>query len=171
MASQHNPQITAQRPGIESSPVCDPKETSLEFNTSKGVHSVAAVAALLKWHGHQVKIMPTSGEPSPYDLLVGEKHRVEVKVCARRTDGFWFFNIHRHGILDESSVDAYILRLEQVPEFKCALHLVIPAPIKRSTVTISLRSLITRYARYYNRFDYIGRSSWQELGDQLGLKG
>jgi len=145
------------RPERDSALVCDLQDRTPEFNTEKGRESVYAVAAWLEAHGFKVKRLPTSGPNDlPYDLLVNGEKRVEVKVCFRRDDGNWKFNIHRHGILDESNVDVYVLRLEGVPDFKAALHLIIPAPLGSMTIAISLRSLITRFGRYYNRFDFIG---------------
>jgi hypothetical protein len=100
-----------------------------------------------------------SNYKSPYDYLY-EGKRIELKHSkgTMRLDGhtIWKFNIHRHGVLDESQVDFYIFRLENVPEFSYAIHLVIPAPLGSATLEITLRSLITQYAIHFNRFDLIG---------------
>lgn len=141
-----------------------------ESNDFKGAKSVKTVAMLLRGHGYTVKFMPTRGEKSPYDLLVNW-NRVEVKVCPfLKNKNEWQFNIHRHGSLDESMVDVYILRLEKVPGFKAAIHLVIPSPIGQKVVHISLRSLLARYGRYYNRFDLLGgkdKSSPRQIGSEI----
>lgn len=147
MGSIHNPSVAddlATRP--EPRPEIDSDE--------KGREAVYAVAAWLGAHGYPVSIQKE--HTSPFDLLCAGK-RIEVKVSPRRpSDNIWFFNIHRHGIMSEGAVDVYILRLENVPDFKYAIHLIIPAPIGKATVQISLRSLITRFGRYYNRFDLLG---------------
>ena len=139
-------------------------------NDFKGVKAVKNVAMLLRNHGYDVKFMPSRGTPSPYDLLVNFR-RVEVKVCPLSgSRGQWQFNIHRHGVLDESMVDVYILRLERVPGFKAALHLVIPSPIGQRVLIISLRALLARYGRYYNRFDLLGgtdKSAPKQIDSEL----
>jgi hypothetical protein len=86
----------------------------------------------------------------PFDALVNGK-RVEMK-AARFSKGKLKFNIHRHNVLDESSVDVYILRLDDFPYSRKAVHLVIPAPIGRHTVSITIRSLLSRYHRYIDCF-------------------
>lgn len=90
------------------------------------------------------------------DIICGSKH-VEVKSCRGRNKGEWGFNLQRHGVLDETDIDAYILRLDNVPGFERAIHLVLPAPFRRSTITITLRSLMTYWGRFFNRTDYIMR--------------
>ena len=147
MGSIHNPSVEdvlATRP--EPRPEIDSDE--------KGREGVYAVAAWLGNSGYPAAI--PKRHTSPFDLLCAGK-RIEVKVSPRRPyDNKWFFNIHRHGILSESEVDVYILRLENVPDCKAAIHLIIPAPIGKPTVGITIRSLITRFGRYYNRFDFLG---------------
>ncbi len=91
---------------------------------------------------------------SPFDAVCCGK-RVEFKAGTLRNDGTWLFNIHRHGVVNESQVDVYVLRLEDVPGFKYAVHLIVPAPLNTPTVSISLRSLLTRWGRFFNRFDFI----------------
>src|SRR5271157_4882764 len=84
-----------------------------------------------------------------YDLMVNDK-RVEVKECRPTTkphkgnDGIsrryteWQANIHRHGKVNESSCDVYIVRLVGIPEFSSAVYLILPAPLKKPTLRISL---------------------------------
>lgn len=90
---------------------------------------------------------------SPFDLRCNGK-RVEVK-CAKYCHGEWVFNIHRKGVLNESEVDVYIFRLEQVPDSKAAIHLILPAPIGITTIKMTLRSLLTRYGQYFNKFELL----------------
>lgn len=92
----------------------------------------------------------------PWDVTCNGK-RVELK-AASFTKNFWRFNVHRHGRMNESPVDFYVFRLEAAPAIllgKAAIHLVLPAPLETPTVAISPRSLLTRYAKYFNRFDLI----------------
>lgn len=80
-----------------------------------------------------------------YDLLLNGRIRIEVKTGKPRwVKGVptWCFNIHRHGVLDESAVDFYVLRLEGVPYFRNAIHLLRKAPIGAKSVVVSLGSLL-----------------------------
>jgi hypothetical protein len=133
------------------------------------------VASLLRRHGFAVTY---TNHNCPYDLLVNETARVEVKcasyrpLAGREDDLGWSFNIHRHGIVAEGQVDAYILRLEEAPFGMGAIHLVFPSPIGKPTVGISLRSLLTRYAKYYNAFSNIPvavRDQYSTSDDSKGL--
>ena len=92
---------------------------------------------------------------SPWDVSCGDA-RVEIKASVFNGK-HWLFNIQRHGKLNEGLVDFYILRLENSPTLfgKYAIHLVVPAPLKTQTIVVSPRSLLTRYAIHFNRFDLI----------------
>lgn len=145
------------RPIIPAADILESSDSVLSSdasNTHNGINSVYVVAALLRQYGYKAEIC--SSYTSPYDLLVNGK-RVEVKACARRESGDWSFNIHRHGVLDESQTDVYIFRLENVPEFSYAVHLLIEAPLETPTINISLRSLVIRYGRHYNQFGLLGK--------------
>ena len=109
--------------------------------------------AVYQWLAHKGFKPQMATYASPYDLTCNGK-RIEVK-RANCINNKWQFSIHRHSKLDESQVDVYIFRLEDVPTFKSAIHLVLSAPIKRKKVEISLRSLLTRYGQYYNRLDLL----------------
>lgn len=84
-----------------------------------------------------------------FDSLINRK-RIEIKCGKIQSYGIWKFNIHRHGKLDESSVDFYVIRLEDVPFVRHNwIHMVIPAPIGVSTLAIGMADLIEgKYARY-----------------------
>jgi hypothetical protein len=113
------------------------------------------VYQLLRRYGRKVQMGRYN---EPFDILVDDSKRIEVKTCPSvnlRGRTAWCFNIHRHGTLDENNVDAYILRLEGVPEAKAALHLLVKAPLGVKRVNITLRSLFDRYAQAtsdYRRF-------------------
>ena len=108
----------------------------------RGEHNVCQ---LLIRNGRQVQ---RGRYNEPFDILVDGKTHIEVKTCRsiiKRGQTAWFFNIHRHGVLDEQGVDAYIFRLENVPETSAAIHLLFKAPLGILTVVISIRSLLNRY--------------------------
>ena len=90
---------------------------------------------------------------SPFEFLVNNK-RVVVKEANRASNQMhWRLNIHRHGKVDESEVDVYLFRLLDVPGFSSSVYLMMPAPIGAPSVTISLRSLIQRYAKYVDNIE------------------
>lgn len=140
-----------------------PKTITRSDIVNKGLSDQLRVSAWLRSHG----LIATAVKSylAKWDLECKGK-RIEVKSggalqIVSSSGSFqtrWQFNIHRHGVLDESQVDVYILRLEDVPEFTSAIHLIVPAPIGREVVKISLRSLITQWAVYFNRVDLIDSS-------------
>ncbi len=97
------------------------------------------------------------GYYAPFDYLV-DGWRVELKVAAlgyQQRRPIWKFNIHRHNVLNERMVDFYILRLQNVPFTKHALHLLIKAPIKRKVLQFTVRILMDGaglYGKEYHRF-------------------
>ena len=106
----------------------------------RGSHAETLVKSILLAHGRKVEAMPYN---SPFDLLVDGIWKCDVK-CSAALDKIWptwFFNFHRHNKLNEN-LDAYILRLENVPGHKKAVHLLFRAPTKVKTITFTLRSLI-----------------------------
>jgi hypothetical protein len=108
-----------------------------------------------------------AGYSSPYDLIC-DGRRIEVKtasMCADNGIPTWRVNIHRHGKLDESNVDFYVIRLEDFPGMKAALHLVVPSPIERSTLNINMRNLILRWSKYANAIDLIKPGSSRPTDD------
>lgn len=117
------------------------------------------VAQILLAHGRKVK---RCAYRSPFDLLVDGKWKCDVKVsylstrhAPRRSDGtgmlYWLVNFHRHGKLSETC-DFYIVRLEKVPGFQKAVHLLLPSPVKVLTQRYGLRSLIEKGAPFVQNF-------------------
>lgn len=91
-----------------------------------------------------------------WDVVCGGVN-VELK-SASFSNNHWVFNIHRHGTVSEEGVHFYVFRLEVIPSLmlgKSAIHLVIPAPLEVTTITITPRLLLTKYAVHFNRFDLI----------------
>jgi hypothetical protein len=129
-----------------------------------GTHAQGCVASLLRSKGFDVELRDYA---SPFDLLVNGR-RVEVKAArptswstknGRHSYTLWRLNLHRHGRLTENEVDFYVFRLEDVPEFRNAVHLVVPSPAKSKTVSLTLRSLIGgKWAKHINRFDRLAKA-------------
>ncbi len=111
----------------------------------KGIDAQRSVACNLAGYGHRVKQMHVH---SPYDLFVEGIGRIEVK-CSSYNPALKKFrvNFHRRGKLDESNVDYYIVRLEDVPEFKYPIHLAFKAPVETLTMNISFRALLYYYGK------------------------
>lgn len=112
---------------------------------------------VIRWLDTKGLKFEAAGFHSPFDGLVNGK-KVEVKSAnphAGRLHTTWMINIQRNGKLNEREVDFYIFRLSGVPEFKNAIHLVVPAPLGKYTVAITMRSLLTRWGRFYNRVDFL----------------
>lgn len=139
-------------------------ETSKELTKDAlGQKSVREVAYWLSRNG--VKAQVIRDRKSPFDLVCNGL-RVEVKTCQRRIEGNWQFNIHRHGEVKEDQVDAYVLRLENVPDIVKPLHLILLAPLRVPTFVVTLRSLILNYSRYINRLDVLGGKALEPDGDR-----
>lgn len=103
-----------------------------------------AIAQNLRDYGRVVQVRK---HKSPYDLLV-DGMRIEIKcsdVRVIRDVPTWWFNIHRHGVLNEQC-DFYIFRLENVPFSKYAIHLLYKAPLSTPVASVSFRSLLSRDA-------------------------
>ena len=91
-----------------------------------------------------VSISKAKGRES---LLLIDGLRVEVKQSSLSSGKWWKINLHRHGVLDESDVDAYLLLLNGVPGVVggMALYLVIPAPQNVKGLAISFSSLMRQW--------------------------
>ena len=121
--------------------------TTTEF----GAGGNESVAQLLRYRGYRVE---ASSYLCPFDLLVNGCVRVEVKRAAFSRNR-WVVNIQRHNGLNEQGVDIYIIRLEKAPGLPCATHLIMKAPLGKPTVTITFRSLLTKYAKHFNDYAVI----------------
>lgn len=80
---------------------------------------------------------------SLYDATVNGWH-VEFKSSQySKLHRTWTINIHRHGIMNESETDYYIVRLIGIPDIpRWSVFFILKAPIKRFVVVVSLRSLV-----------------------------
>ena len=121
---------------------------------SNTIFGKKAEIAICKWlrQVHKIPSQVVTQYKAPFDILANG-YRVECKVSSYNKLPYgwgWSFNIHRHGILNESQTDFYVLKLCNVPGFIYAIHLVVPAPIGIPVVIISLRSLLTRWGKYFN---------------------
>lgn len=99
-----------------------------------------SLLATLKRHGFNCQHM---GVYNPFDVLVDGKIRIEVKSASMNRHGEWKFNIHRHGVLDESEVDFYVFRLDGIPHHPNGAHLMAKAPLGTKVFRVSIRSLLT----------------------------
>ena len=92
--------------------------------------------------------------PSKFDILVDGSVRVECKDSRRGYGGRWHFPIARHGELNESEVDFYIFALRGMAK-RARVYVILPAPIGKTGLCMSMRSLLTRYARFIDNWDAI----------------
>ena len=114
------------------------------------------VATLLSRYGCKVsRARKRQGiNAEPFDLLVDGKP-IEVKTShphlpAKRPGlVFWRFNIHRHAILSEDKIFAYVLRFENFPGCNCGLYMFFRSPLERKVLTITLAAILKR-PEYYN---------------------
>ena len=124
----------------------------------------AAQQAARHWlSSHGIKVAIASYY-SPFDLYTPNGTRLEVKhsLFSRRHNGqhSWQFNIHRHNKVDGSHVDFYILRADVSPVlqalgFDTPVYLVIPSPIEVPTVSISLRTMLSKWGWSANAYEQI----------------
>lgn len=114
--------------------------------------------AMSAWmRGVKTSAMPRTS--SGFDLLV-RRCRIEFKTAEPRIIGGarrWHFNIHRHGQVQSGRCDVYVFRISRIAEFKNGLYLIVPEKEIGDTLTVqvSLRSLISKWAKWVNRWDVI----------------
>jgi hypothetical protein len=121
--------------------------------TALGHAGEAAVVSWLRRHG--VKCKRVADYNSRFDVLTDSGLTIEVKTASlgsRRGRDCWRANFHRHGKLKESGVDFYILVLDESELFSCRIFVVIPAPIGSSTMCITARTLLNRFAANINNW-------------------
>src|SRR5690349_10198844 len=120
-----------------------------EFPDAMPMHqrSEYLVAAQIQKRCKSIKKVQRVGSYShPFDVTA-DGVRVEVKDSEIDPNKqLWRFNLHRHGALDESQTDCYVLCLRGLA--KCArLFVILPAPQNKKTIQISLRGLFNKYAK------------------------
>jgi hypothetical protein len=92
---------------------------------------------------------------NPYDLFV-DGARIEVKCCEMNSRSTWGVNFHRRGILDESRVDAYVIKLYGVPGHSHnGLHLVLRAPVGVMRIDFSFYTLLTKHHSAINNWELL----------------
>jgi hypothetical protein len=103
----------------------------------------------IRWHlaqnGHD-RITRVEGRES---LIAADGLKITVKVATKGAGG-WRVNIHRHGELDENGTDAYIVALENGRTHP--YYLIFAAPLGRSCLRISDRSLHRQYRENVNNW-------------------
>lgn len=120
------------------------------FDDTLGGQGQDKVAIALQSFGRTVEVAPYN---SPYDLLIDGKYRIEVKSGAERflrkgkySYRGWQFNIHRHGVLNEASVDFYVLSFAH-------RFLLLKAPVNKKTIAFQSRPLAKgKYRKYIEAF-------------------
>ena len=136
-----------------NNPLCPRRDTTVNQKCGRkpnpregvefGIGRQNLFKSILIAHGRTVHSAPYR---SPFDFLVDDGLRIELKSARMQLrvgkPPYWFFNIHRHGKLNESTTDWYVLRLEGIPFHANAIHLAVRSPIGHPTVLLSIRSLI-----------------------------
>ena len=142
------------------------------MNRTKGkveLHDKAVSSARIRFNeaGLSVQIMPRTN--SPFDLLVGGKARVEVKVARLPqkvsppcSDGIsWNFNLHRHGEIESGAVDFYVAYLPPMKALglKYGFALIIPALEweGKYTIHITFKTLVAKWGKYWGQWDQVKR--------------
>jgi hypothetical protein len=109
----------------------------------------------------------------PYDLLTKNGLRIEVKYSSYNPKrNHWVFNIYRHGVLDESQADFYVLWLEPIqPLLKQHLYIVLPAPVGQKVIKIGPKTLLRGwYVAYINDVDtlsYFEKQAGKKAGKNV----
>lgn len=130
---------------------------------SRGKSGESRVAAVLLSYGRTVSRarMRQGIAAEPFDLLVDGKP-IEVKTSIPQLDGngskrtitVWRFNIHRHSVLKEQNLFGYILRFDDFPGTRSALHMFFKAPLRRKVMSISLSSILKKPEYYHAVQDF-----------------
>lgn len=109
-----------------------------------GKAAEGSVAALLRKAGRKIKMR---GYYDRIDMDVDGLH-VELKAARPCTNSqltvSWRFSLHRHGKISQELPDFYLLRLEQVPYTKHAIHLIIPGDTKTKTFSVGINGLLSQ---------------------------
>ena len=107
-----------------------------------------AAARWLRQRGFSVEHQPAT---SPFDLTVDGRIRVEVK-RAQFIRGRWRVFIQRHNKLNEQPVDVYVICLEPngIAPPSHRIFLVVPAPLCKRIIPISIPQLVTEWACFVN---------------------
>jgi hypothetical protein len=123
----------------------------METSDAYGLHGERAFMALCRQRG--INVLPRR-RMCPYDFLV-EGLRIEFKIASPQTRYgklVWRFNFHRHGVLKEKC-DFYILCMEGIPNYKARVYLLLKAPVKKKGISVSVRSLLQKYAIFAVDFE------------------
>lgn len=131
-----------------------------------GLRAEERVAHLLRSNYKRNVIRCAYG--SHYDLIV-DGLRVEIKCAAPHKNGphalEWKFNIHRHGLLNEQETDLYILRLEDLPFSRHAIHMLFKAPLGQYTIEVPIRGLFNQnYAAAVADFYALAKGEYVKKG-------
>lgn len=125
--------------------------------------AVRQVRGILNARSFKVRMMPRFW--CPYDLLVNDKIKIEVKSAQlQRSNGngssLWRFNIHRHNKVSAHQIDVYVFCIPPFREAGCrnGIKVVVPAEhIKAKTIAISYRSLISVWSSFVDNWTPLGK--------------
>ena len=124
--------------------------------------AVYRVCDKCKQLGVVTSLMPENG--CGFDILANNLIRIEVKVAIksqpvpRSAVEVWRFNIHRHNKISPDVIDFYVFSIPAIASlgFKYGLALVVPGiEVSGKLITVSPRSLISKWAKWINRWDLI----------------
>jgi hypothetical protein len=122
-----------------------------------GAFAEKYVAQRLRRLGYRVREMRHT---SPFDLLLDDHLRIEVKYGRPDSAWRWPINFHHAGQVQDSKCDFYVVLLDGIPgNKKMPVYLVIPSPIETPTISFSFSSLVRRYAEYVDNFAILGEPS------------
>jgi hypothetical protein len=121
------------------------------------------VAAKLRGLGYQVDLMPHS---HPFDLMVNGK-RVEVKYSRpqKSKNGRWRVSCASHRRRNESSVDVYVILLEDFPGYTPIdpLYLVFRSPINRPSPNFSWMTVRRNHQDAINNWSLLGTPNFPNV--------
>lgn len=141
---------------------------SRTFQQKMHDRGLRTVRGLLNADEHSVQLM--SETRSSFDMLVDGKIRLEVKTATRLQHSprmikkshppTWKFCLDHHGVVKKNRADIFWLCIYGIPGFKAGISLVIPSKeIKeKRALFITLRSLVTRWGKWYMRTDLFNKS-------------
>ena len=140
---------------------------------ARGREAEQSIGSLLRYRGRAISLarVRQGRAAEPFDILVDGKP-IKIKTASMRggksSPDFrqWTFNIHRHGVVKETGLFGYILRLENFPGSRKAVHVFLRAPLERPTIVITLRSFLMN-PEFYEGVQNFEKLAKGELTEEL----
>ena len=117
------------------------------FSTKLGAMGEQVAVERLRREGFDAYLADLQGR---FDLYVDGAH-VEVKTSSRRKDGNWGISGYPRWLMPDQP-DAFIFIFLDVPRCPKALFLVVPPPLRRTTISITYSALRTTYRQYWENW-------------------